>query len=511
MSTPKEIEIKLLVSPNDLARLKTVPLVQALKTPATSATEASVYFDTGKLKLRNHGVVLRVRRVGDRYVQTIKAASDSSAFERKEWEAQIASDRPDLSRARGTALEPLLNGKLERQLKPIFETQVRRTVYPINRDGLEVALTVDRGKIEARNRSALLCEIELELERGTETGLFEFAQELLQKVPAQLSLKSKAERGYDLVDGQQDGPVKARPIALAPGMSAPDAVKRIGRACLRQIIDNAPPLMKGDPEGVHQMRVGLRRLRAAISLFADLLHDRQTAAIKRDLRWLTGELAPARDLDVLMENVVRLANKQGAQLDDVSSLLRDLVDHRDDAIDRAQQAVTSACFRKLTLDIAAWIEIGHCTKPRDNGDGDRDGLLIKVLATEQLDRRWRRIRKTGRAFAQLSAERRHKLRIRTKKLRYAVEFFADVFPGERDSKRRRKFATALERLQDGLGELNDIATHKHLVATTGIKRRRASAKRAFALLNGRESERIEIAIAATTKAFAKFTKLKPFW
>src|SRR6516164_7418492 len=131
VSTPKEIEIKLAVSPNALARLKKVPLVRALKAPARSATEVSVYFDTEKRELRNHGVLLRVRRVGDRYVQTIRAASDSSAFERKVWETQIASHRPDLGRVRGTALEPLLNGKLERQLKPIFETQMRRTLYPV--------------------------------------------------------------------------------------------------------------------------------------------------------------------------------------------------------------------------------------------------------------------------------------------------------------------------------------------------------------------------------------------
>jgi CHAD domain-containing protein len=175
--------------------------------------------------------------------------------------------------------------------------------------------------------------------------------------------------------------------------------------------------------------------------------------------------------------------------------------------------MTSARFRKVTLDLAGWIEIGHWTKPRDKVDGDRGDLLIEVLATEQLERLWRKIRKTGKTLAQLDAAGRHKLRIRTKKLRYAVEFFADVFPGERESKRRRKFGTALERLQDGLGELNDIAMHEHLIASAGIPRRRATPKRAFAarFLTGREDDRIEIIMAATTKAYAKFTKLKPFW
>src|SRR5262249_42818029 len=174
---------------------------------------------------------------------------------------------------------------------------------------------------------------------------------------------------------------------------------------------------KGDPEGVHQMRVGLRRLRAAISLFADLLNSRQTAAIKSELRWLTGELAQARELDVLMENVFRLVNKQRAQSDGVPSLMRGLADQRDNAVYRAQKAVTSARFRKLTLDVAAWVEIGPWTKPSDNVNGERDGLSIEVLAARQLERRSRKIRKAGRALAQLDVERSHKLRIRTKKLR----------------------------------------------------------------------------------------------
>jgi CHAD domain-containing protein len=78
-----------------------------------------------------------------------------------------------------------------------------------------------------------------------------------------------------------------------------DAFKMIGLACLKQVVDNLPALIKGDPEGVHQMRVGLRRLRAAMSLFPGLVRVPQTAGIKAELKWLTGELGPAREFEVL--------------------------------------------------------------------------------------------------------------------------------------------------------------------------------------------------------------------
>src|SRR5205823_10202620 len=159
-----------------------------------------------------------------------------------------------------------------------FETRVRRTVYPVTNNGRAIALMFDRGTIRTGTRSAPLCEIELELQRGQMTDLFEIARELTHALPAQRALQSKSERGYELVDGGQDAPVRTVPVDLAASTSTREALKIIGRACLKQVLRNKAALIKGDPEGIHQMRVGLRRLRTAMSLFADLLPDPQSAA-----------------------------------------------------------------------------------------------------------------------------------------------------------------------------------------------------------------------------------------
>jgi inorganic triphosphatase YgiF len=209
--------------------------------------------------------MLRVRREGRRYVQTIKSSDNAGLFERNEWETEIAGKEPNLSKARGTALEPLLTDKLRRRLKPLFETRVRRTIYPVVDNRHAIAVAVDRGTIDTGKRSQRLCEIELELERGTSAKLFDIARKLSQALPARLAVKSKSERGYAIVDGEQESPVKAIPVDIPAGASAREAFRMIGLACLRQVINNEPALVKGDPEGVHQMRVGLRRLRAAMS------------------------------------------------------------------------------------------------------------------------------------------------------------------------------------------------------------------------------------------------------
>jgi triphosphatase len=186
---------------------------------------------------------------------------------------------------------------------------------------------------------------------------------------------------------------------------------------------------------------------------------------------------------------------------------------RDAALKRAQDAVESARFRVLTLDVAAWLEAGQWTNPQDDLVRDKGDVRIGDFVAEQLTRRWRKVRKKGKALAQLDARSRHKLRIQTKKLRYATEFFCSLYRSKRAMRRRKQFLPALERLQDGLGDLNDIAVHEERISAIGIGDRRSNPSRIFAagLLTGREDARIESAVATAIEAYADLAKVKPFW
>jgi CHAD domain-containing protein len=312
--------------------------------------------------------------------------------------------------------------------------------------------------------------------------------------------------------------VKAAPIDLSAGTSTRDAFKAIGLACLKQVLGNEPALLAGDPEGVHQMRVGLRRLRAAMSLFADILQDPQTAARKEELKWLTGELGPARELEVLVTRVVAPVKRRHSRLQGISSLSRDLTQQRAAALARAQDAAQSERFRALTVEIARWLEAGQWRRPQDDLVRDRGDVPIEISAADQLTRRFKKIRKKGKMLTRLDARRRHKLRIQAKKVRYASEFFANLFPGKKASKRRKKFLSALEDAQDCLGDLNDIAVHEDRITAIAdesrrSRRRRGNPKRAFAagLLTGREDARLDAAMENATHAHAALVRIKPFW
>jgi inorganic triphosphatase YgiF len=508
---PREVELKLEVAPARLTALKKIAALRNLR--GKHSAEVSVYFDTKNHKLRRKGLLLRVRRIGRRHIQTIKAAHSAVPFERDEWEAEITSDGPDLSRAAGTALEPMLDNKLRRKLRPLFETCVQRTVYPIADDTRAISLTIDKGTISTGSRSAPLCEIELELKRGEMVHLFDVARELTRVLEAQLAVKSKSERGYELIDGEEDAPVKAVPVNIPPKATSREAFKIIGRACLKQIAGNEHALNKGDPEGVHEMRVGLRRLRAAMSLFSDLLGDPQTAAVKAEVKWLTRQLGPARELEVLVKRVITPIKSQRTHWRGVGSLSQEFSERREAAVMRAQRAVKSARFRALTFEIARWLEAGKWTTPHDDLVRDRGNLPITVSAAGELSSRWRRMRKKGRTLAELGASDRHKLRIQAKKLRYAVDFFSSLFKNKRSVARRNRFLRELERLQDGLGDLNDIAVHEDRIAAASVRRGQPNPSRAFAggLLTGREDARMPTAMATTIAALANLAESKPFW
>jgi CHAD domain-containing protein len=333
-------------------------------------------------------------------------------------------------------------------------------------------------------------------------------------LPAQLALKSKSERGYELVEGKEAAPVKSADVELKRGSSTREAFKTIGRACLKQIVDNAAPLTKGDAEGVHQMRVGLRRLRAAMTLFGDVVRARQTREIKRELKWLASELTPAREMQVLIERVVApLRENTHPQRNGIRSFSSDLMARREAAQERAQHAVDSPRFRALTLEIAAWLETGDWHEPHDDTAHRLGDMPVEDFAAGELRRRFRKVRKNGRKLATLSPRRRHKLRIRVKKLRYAAEFFGSLYGARGQAKRRKTFVAALEWLQDGLGDLNDISVDASILARAGVRRPRVSKRRAFAAgrMTGREDAQIKAAMAEALKGHERLAKAKRFW
>ena len=518
-SGPKEIELKLRVAPEDIAVLRNHPhFVGALHDP-THETLDSVYFDSDKRFLHDHGLTLRVRHIGDKCVQTIKTANQGSDwFERSEWEQAIEGDQPDLTRVMSTALGPMLTDDVRNALKPVFETRIERTAYHLNGNDNDIVMAVDEGQIVATDSSCPVSEIELELKHGNPAELFKIARAISDIVPAQIDVKSKSERGYELIEKTPAAAERASDPKLSAGMSTGRAFTLIGRTCLRQLVANEPATIRRDAEALHQMRVALRRLRAAISLFSDAVSDDRVNTIKTELRWLAREFGPARDLDTLLIEVLKPLRKQHANEPGLVSISKMFVRERLKSYRRAQEAVQSAQFRTLVLDTAEWVEAGPWSTSEDSLMRARREMPIEIRAAEQLSRRRKKIMRRGAKIGDLSPEQLHRLRIQGKKTRYAAEFFSSVYSGKKSKKRSKKVLSSLTQLQNCLGGINDIVTRKALFAEIIANPKRGltaeqNRQRAFAagLIIGDQQAQIRHLLDGARKAYSRFDSAKAFW
>ncbi len=515
---PEETEIKLAVEPGQLAALAAHPdFRQWLKEPSATQKLVSIYFDTADLDLHERGLTLRVRRAGDQWVQTIKYAN-GSVFDRAEWENPIAADRPELDAASDEALPPDLRERVRASLKPVFETRIERTVYRLKGDDWEVELCCDRGEVVAPHGSSPVSEIEIELKGGDRAALFDLARAIANAVPARLSVKTKSARGYDLLNGAHPEPMKPLELDLRPGLTNAQAFQTIARACLHQIVANEEGVLRSDPVALHQMRIGLRRLRSAISLFKDIVSDAKVEEIKTELKWLGGELAAARDLDVFISEVLGPLRQQHPQHEGLASLRHTVQRRRRQAYRRVQDALRSERLRKLPLETAAWIETGPWLKTEDALIRVHRDWPAEIQAAEQLSRRRKKIKKKAKALGELDPESRHKLRIQVKKTRYAAEFFGGLFRQKKAARRSEKLLRALRDMQTALGGLNDVAHRKELCGDLVSSRRgehakEASQSRVFAagLISGEQDARTHQLLDDAVKAYLQFADVKPFW
>jgi inorganic triphosphatase YgiF len=515
-----EVELKLELAPHALHSFETSPWLHELTDRAGKREDVvSVYFDTPKFRLHKSGVSLRVRSIGTRRVQTIKASTHGlgGPLARDEWEDEIGSETPDLSLAKKTPLRPLMSKKLERKLKPVFETSVERFTIPVDLPESRLELSIDRGRITDGKFCRPVNEIEIELKEGDPAGLVEIAERIGREFPVQYGAQTKAERGYALRQGAHVEAIRADHIMLDRQANTGESFKTIAFSCLRHLALNRDAVQEGCSEGVHQMRVGLRRLRAAISIFKNIVEDDRIEQVKTQLRWLTEQLGPARDFDVFVQESVAPLQRMRPDSVDFSPLRTSLEARRADGFARANDAVRSDDYRQMLLKTALWVAGGRWSE-------DRGPLAVRrrrpvaAFAGEILSLRRRKILKQAKKLASLDARRRHKLRISIKKLRYATEFFESLFPGAKAIVRRKAFGKKLSTLQKALGRLNDISVHERLArdlvhSTQSDTGELAGRKTAFALgfVEGHETTAIDALVSTATKTGAQLKKITCFW
>lgn len=469
----EEVELKLAIATSDIATLRARPALAGAK--ARRSFLDATYLDTSGHALRGHGLALRLRREGRRWMQTLKADNlNAGALTiRPEWEsaARIVQGVPRLDHA-ALAASPLpallASGPRRARLIPIFRTRFQRTVWLVERgrSTIEVALdvgTVSRSK-GSRTIRTPICEVELELKSGSARQLFALALELMGKgtdcialVPLPLS---KAERGYLLATGKRPPVVKASATgfvqALNGRMSTKQALRAVGRHALQLVLANAEGLRAGrDAEAIHQARVALRRFRSAVRLL-DRRFDDFPQSLATEVRWLAQALGAARDWDVFSDETwpefIAASTATVVPDAEMTELLQRALVRRDVERAAALSALSSVRYARTILRLQRWI-----ASPPPRAES------LRAMAARALEQAHQRLLDAARFFAALSPEQRHQVRIFAKRLRYSLDLLSvALLTGDGEL-----FTGQLAELQDVLGVINDAAVAAPLVAELG--------------------------------------------
>lgn len=462
-----EIEIKLTTSPKNLEKL--LSFVKNLDSADRKSRKTnrivSTYYDTEDLRLRRRDLTLRVRQKAGKREQTVKSTGTSEAgmFARQEWTVPLEGKKPNLTLIESPTVRNRMGLILPQELVPLFKTDVKRTTILVEHtigpgDTARVELAFDQGRVVAGKKSDKISELELELVQGTTTALLDLAKSLSRQIPTVLSLSSKVSRGFNLATGSHPIATPAAKIPLSKRYSIEEAMVHILRPSLGQLLDNRSAAICGkDIEGVHQARVAIRRILSALILFKDYLSGAQTDAIKRDVRWLIDTLGEARDLDVFIDEVLMAVSHDRPKDGDLTVVLKTAKKARSAAYRKVRSALSSKRYTAAMLEISAWIEQRSW---RDHVPQNQLDAPITQISSKLLSKRHNKVLKLGKNFADMPTEERHEVRIGLKKMRYASEFFAALYPPSR----AKPYIAAMRELQNALGLANDIATAETLTA-----------------------------------------------
>lgn len=296
--------------------------------------------------------------------------------------------------------------------------------------------------------------------------------------------------------GQRPRPRRNRAPGLEAGMAPEEAMRRIVRAGLKQFEMNLPGVsISDDPEFVHQMRVALRRVRTALKVFRHTSADQARTKWDAPLRRLARALGAQRDWDVFFVETMPHWSWSAASCLHVHEQV-------EQARVKTRQVLAAAKTRKLMEALQQWLSAPADAPKQLERDGAEGGNPpLRAYASRSLERLERRALGESERFGYLSDRERHRVRIRVKRLRYAVEAFGKLYAPDAVA----PYTARLKQLQELLGELTDIKTARDILGKLEVDKLERLA--ALAWLNARKAERLRIAAVQ----FAGLTSTPAFW
>jgi len=423
------------------------------------------YFDTVDWRFHRAGYSIRVRRWGRRFEASLKAFGEAENGKRDRREfTQPLSKLEELRTASGAVADRMRALAGEQELIPLFTITTSRKPYNVADNGQVVGeVVVDESLVASCDGSQRqrIQRVEVEVEDAEYAGVRAWVEDLRESCGLRVAGLAKYHVGLSVV-GLHPAPLpEFGSLAIAKDGTIGEVASAVLRKHLGSLLAHEAGARLGDdPEDLHDMRVATRRLRAALSLFSDILALR-AQRVREELRWLGHALGEVRDLDVQIEQLHAWRDESAERQKDLTPLHAVLERQRNEARQRMLAVLDSDRYRKL---------VGSITSMFDRGPVpviDAGQVPVLEAAPDLLTKRYRRFRKAGDAITPASpSEEFHELRKRGKRLRYALEFFGDVY-----GKSTKEMVAPLITMQDILGAHQDayvaVARLRELSTTEG--------------------------------------------
>jgi CHAD domain-containing protein len=248
-------------------------------------------------------------------------------------------------------------------------------------------------------------------------------------------------------------------LRLNATLACDTAFRVIARRYLGSLTANHEAACKGDSEAVHQMRVALTHLRAAILFFSPMVADSQRTHIRDELKWVNGHLGAVRDLDVAIDRLQAINEKHPQP----TPYCRPWNEKRTASHRVLARALRSARYRRLVKNTSGWIENGPWSIKQGKQAAKERASPIAAYSADKLARWRQKLLKKSRNLLKMDAKKRHRLRLLNKKLTCSIEFFQDLFADKRFS-RHQAALKYLRKAQKSLGQLNDYEKGRTLAA-----------------------------------------------
>jgi triphosphatase len=451
-----EFELKFEIPASNLKRLSAAvhaekPQLQTLR---------ACYFDTADGVLAANGLVLRMRKEDNCWVQTAKGMTDTP-LERLEHNVSLAKSKSmpniDLSRHDGELVGKKITKALkskssatQAKLMLLFETDVQRLKFTVTQGGSDIEIALDQGMVVNGGRSVAIRELEIELKSGKAEHAVALARQWCKKYDLCLSTISKSMKGQRLHDLPLNNQQNSALFAIAPKFkhhaNAQQIMKAVLQTCLNQVLANMSEIANGSQhtDHIHQLRVGIRRLRTAMRelkmLTSGIDPDWQAHLIKvfrilgqhRDAEYLTLNLQPqitAVGGPNVNSNLINTKTLVGSKSLELSS------------------TVQSPAFQDTLLGLIAYAHGEKLNAPTKQ----LTDKASKSLIAKRINKRFNTIAKQSQKFIKLDETQQHGLRKQFKSLRYLAEFSAPLF----HKRQAKNFIEALKPVQDALGFYND--------------------------------------------------------